>query len=208
MLRARRRSSMTDGLVCRDRLEQVGDSLARSVRVERVDAGSAAGQAGLQAGDVLVQIGDVPILCSYDVERALLDNRAGDRVRIVVRRQNAEQRLDLTLAAPDRAPNNTSDLVWHKLGLQLNPVDADLVTRVNRQLHGGMEVVAVNADSPAARAGIKKGDILVGLHQWETVTLENVAYVLGHPDLPGFTPLNFYILRGGQVRRGSLPGMN
>ena len=104
--------------------------------------------------------------------------------------------------------SNTSDLVWHKLGLQLNPVDADLVTRVNRQLHGGMEVIAVNADSPAARAGIKKGDILLGLHQWETVTMDNVAYVLGHPDLQVFSPLNFYILRGGQVRRGSLPGMN
>jgi len=94
------------------------------------------------------------------------------------------------------------------LHLEDNPVDADLVTRVNRQLHGGMEVVAVHADSPAARAGIKKGDILVGLHQWETVTLENVAYVLGHPDLPAFTPLNFYILRSGQVRRGTLSEMN
>ena len=62
------------------------------------------------------------------------------------------QRLN-ELAAAERVLGTTSDLVWHKLGLQLNPVDADLVTRVNRQLHGGMEIVAVNADSPAARAG-------------------------------------------------------
>src|SRR5262249_15646398 len=120
MMRARRRSSATDGFVCRDRLEQTGDTLSRCVRVERVDTGSGAGRAGLHAGDGLVQVGDTPILCSFDVERALLDTRAGERVRFVVRRQNAEQRLDLTLAAPERAPSAPGDLVWQKLGVQLN----------------------------------------------------------------------------------------
>jgi serine protease Do len=71
-----------------------------------------------------------------------------------------------------------------------------------------MEVMSVNDASPAAKAGIKKGDILVGLHQWETVNLENIAYVLGHPDLPAFGPLNFYVLRAGQIRRGTLGPVN
>jgi serine protease Do len=81
------------------------------------------------------------------------------------------------------------------------------VTRVNRQLHGGLEVTAVNGESPAGRAGIKKGDILVGLHTYETLTIDNVLFVITHPELPSMNPLSFYILRTGQVRRGWLQGV-
>ena len=75
----------------------------------------------------------------------------------------------------------------------------------NKQLHGGLAVTTINGDGIAAQAGIRKGDILVGLHHWETVTIENVTFVLTHRDLASFSPLNFYILRSGQVRKGTLP---
>jgi serine protease Do len=71
-------------------------------------------------------------------------------------------------------------------------------------LHGGLAVVDVRSDSPAGKAGIQKGDILVGLHQWEMLSPENVSFVLTHPDLPSFSPLKFYIIRAGQVHRGWL----
>jgi serine protease Do len=86
--------------------------------------------------------------------------------------------------------------------VQLRPVDPEVVARVNRQLHGGLEVTTVDAEGAAARAGIRRGDILVGLHQWETLTIDNVAYVLVHPDLLSFNPLRFHVVRGGQIRQG------
>ena len=54
----------------------------------------------------------------------------------------------------------------------------------------------------AAKSGIQRGDILVGLHQWEMLTLDNVRFVLEHPDLASFNPLRFYIVRNSQVHRG------
>jgi serine protease Do len=63
-------------------------------------------------------------------------------------------------------------------------------------------VIQLRSEGAAAKAGIKKGDILVGLHLWETLSLDNIAYVLTNPDLGSFMPLSFYIIRGGQVRRG------
>ena len=42
----------------------------------------------------------------------------------------------------------------------------------------------------------------LGFNLRETLTVDNVAYVLGHPDLNSFNPLSFYIVRSGQVRRG------
>jgi serine protease Do len=204
MLKVRRRGQSFDGLVCRDRLDNTGDDTTRSVIVERTDG--PASQAGLKSGDVIVQVGDVKVACSYDIERAFLDKRPGESVAILVRRQAQQQRLDLVLASPDRTVRAASsdDVVWNKLGLQLSPAPTEQITRLHRQLHGGLEVLSVQADGPAGKAGIKKGDILIGLHQWETLSLDNVTYVLGHPDLASFQPLSFYILRSGQVRRGVL----
>ncbi|MCI0378717.1 MAG: trypsin-like peptidase domain-containing protein [Gemmataceae bacterium] len=207
MLRSRRRSQNYDGLVFRDKLDAVTDGLARSVIVDR--ANGPADQAGLQPGDQLLQIGDVRIGCGYDVERAFLDRRPGDILGVLIRRGDKEERLELTLAGADRQiirPAAHSDLVWNKLGLQLSPAPADQVKNFNKQLHGGMEVLHVQTDGPAARAGIKKGDILVGLHQWETVNMDNVSYVLNHADWNSFQPLSFFILRNGQVRRGTIGG--
>jgi serine protease Do len=78
------------------------------------------------------------------------------------------------------------------------------VTRINSQLRGGLEILSVSAQSAAARAGIQKGDILVGLQHWETISLGNVSYVLNHQEFPTFSPLMCYILRSGQVHRYQL----
>jgi serine protease Do len=202
MLRARRRHGAYDGLLCRDRLDDSADGPVRSVVVERVDADSPAAAAGLKRGDVIAQVGDVRVACSYDVERALLDRRQGEHVAVVVRRPAGEQKADLVLQAANRTRPASAELVWRKLGLRLASVDGEAVARVNRQLHGGLEVIALEGDGLAARAGIRRGDILVGLHQWETLTVDNVAYVLTHPDLASFNPLSFHVVRGGQIRRG------
>src|SRR5207245_11189316 len=101
-----------------------------------------------------------------------------------------------------RHPASPTDVVWKQLGLRLQPVEGDLVSRTSAQRHGGLAVVEVRPDSAAGKAGIQRGDILVGLHQWETITVDNVIFVLTHRDLPSFNPLSFYIVRSGQLHRG------
>jgi serine protease Do len=204
MLKSRHRQNTFDGLTVRDQLENTPEGLSRKVVVERVEPGSPAEAAKLQKGDTIVQLGDVAVLCSYDVDRALLEHAANDRLAVVVRRQNQESKSELVLQAADRSKTNVTEMVWKKLGVVGTPIQPDIVSRINRQLHGGLEISQLNPDGAAARAGIKKGDILVGLHQWETVSLDNIAYVLTNPELNNFLPLSFYIVRGGQVRRGWL----
>ncbi|MBM3994467.1 MAG: PDZ domain-containing protein [Planctomycetes bacterium] len=206
MFKARRRSSTYDGLICRDVLQPSNDGLVRKVIVDRVDSSSPAATSGLLSGDVVVQIGEVKIASGIDVERGLMDRKAGDSVAIVVRRGTQEKSVRLALASGDRQvrPVSLSDIVWQKLGIQLTPIAGDAVAKANNQLHGGLEITAVNANSAAAKAGLKKGDVLVGLHTWETVSLDNINYVLNHPDLPTFNPVSFFIVRGGQIRKGAI----
>jgi serine protease Do len=215
MLRSRRRSGVYDGLAVRDRVDISSEVPSRSVVVERVDAGSPAAAANLRPGDTLVRIGDVRIVCSYDVERAFLDRNSNETVPVVVRRGDKDQQVDIALGGSPSSrgvpagvvraqTGSSSDMIWAKLGVHLQAVATETVTRVNRQLNGGLEVIDISSDSPAAKAGMKKGDILVGLHTYETLSADNVIYVLSHPDLPTFQPLSFYILRSGQVRKGTM----
>jgi serine protease Do len=82
------------------------------------------------------------------------------------------------------------------------PVGAADVARANPQLHGGLALTEVAPGSVAANAGLVRGDVLVGLHQWETLTADNVAFVLNHKDLASFLPLKFYVARDGRLKGG------
>src|SRR5205807_349113 len=100
MLKSRRRGQTSDGLFCRDRLDNTADGPTRSVVVERTDGPAAL--AGLKSGDLVLQVDDVKVACSYDVERGLLDHKNGDRIQVLIRRHDKEQKLDLVLAGADR----------------------------------------------------------------------------------------------------------
>jgi serine protease Do len=202
---SRRGGAPAHGLTVRDEVRGSHDNTdapLRQVVIDRVEQNGPGDKAALRRGDVLLRVGDVPVSSSLDLERALLDRAPGEHVAVVVHRAGGEQRAELVLAA--RAVQPISDVVWRKLGLRLQTVSTEAVTRVNGQLHGGMAVMEVRPDSAAAKAGLQRGDILVGLHQWEMLSMDNVLFVLNHPDLPTFNPIRFYLLRGGQVHRGWL----
>ena len=59
-----------------------------------------------------------------------------------------------------------------------------------------MTITEVRPDSSAARQHLRSGDVLVGMHIWETVSIENVNYILTRPDLSEIDPVKFYIVRG------------
>ncbi len=50
------------------------------------------------------------------------------------------------------------------IGLAVQPLDADLVQALNLESHRGVLVNQVNPDSPAERAGIQPGDVLVSFN--------------------------------------------
>ena len=90
-------------------------------------------------------------------------------------------------------------------GIRLNQLASNERSLVGPRYRGGMRVTQVRDGGPAALNGIQQGDILVGLHLWESITFENVKYVIEHPQLNTFSPLKFYVLRGDETLWGHLP---
>lgn len=183
----------------------------RAVVVAGVQAGSPAEASGLQAGDELVRVGSFAIASPLDVERGLLDVRAGQQAEIVFRRGGEEQRVPLTvqaasptLAAPRTDPN---DQIWQSIGLRTVPVTSEYVSAVSEKFRGGLYIKDVLPGSPADRASIRQGDILVGMNvgerDWETIRPDNLVYILNRPEVSRTRAVQYYLVR----RNGFVQGM-
>jgi serine protease Do len=206
---AQRRTGVRHGFQVKDTVvrEATESAARRALVVEAVEVGSPAAAAGAKAGDVLEQIDDVKIITSIDLERSLLDRASGAKIPVKVIRDGSPKNLELVLASANTAPLSPSEQTWKRLGMRLLPVAADAVAKANPQLHGGMIVTELAPGGAAAIAGVAKGDILVGLHNWETLNLDNVTFVLNHKDFASFLPLKYYVARDGKIRDGWIPNV-
>ena len=187
---------------------------------------SPAAKAGFKPGDVVVKSGNINVVDSADFERSLLGHKTGEVIDVVVRRRRQNGRPEarscrrqrkahrsprdsqIVFRGAEPEEDDNEALAWRTLGMQLVPVTGDTSVFSGSQYHGGMRIVKVRNGSPAEMNGIRPGDILVGLHLWETVTPQNVSWVLENPEFPKFNPLKFYILRGRDTLYGHMqPGI-
>ncbi len=171
--------------------------------VGKIDEASPAAECGIQPGDIIAQIGTITVSRPLDLERALLNHQVGEKVALTVQRNQQPVKVDLVLAsAPKRS--NDSDRVWEALGVKLQPVSGGQLRSYQKQYRGGLLVTSVRKDSPAAIDGIRQGDILLGIHIWETVSLENVIYILNTDEFSSLQPVKFLILRNEATYYGHL----
>ena len=197
-------------------IQTVSDS-SDTLIVKRVAHGSPAARSGLRPGDVLEELGDVTIHRQLDIERALLGRRAGDQLNLYVRRGG--EPVDLKLAVSRRSPkasrtvssinsnsrSSDSDRAWTVLGLALDEEPRETFSRTRSRYRGGMRVVDVRRDGPAAKKGIRPGDILVGMHRWETASEEDIRYIVNNDSLALMPAVKFYIVRGNETLYGEMP---
>ncbi len=189
-----------------------GDDFETPVRVSNVLPASPAAQLGIQTGDEIVSIGTVRVTRPLDVERAFLDLPAGQSVAVELRRGGQTIMADMALAPSRntaiiaRSPMTAEQTrVWNVLGLKLREEPKSTFQRRNTNYRGGMYVEEVRPGSPAAEEGIAPGDILVGMHKWETSSEQDVQYIVTRPTLATeMGKLKFYILRGQKTFSGDL----
>jgi serine protease Do len=202
LLARRRRATLPTGLQYRDHYDNT-QTQNRSLIIEKVVPDSICDKAGLKAGDVLLAVNQHSITSGLDFECALIEVKAGEKFDFKYRRGGDEKHLPVSFETKVSEPSG--DLLWKALGMKVVPTDNESITRLYAHLHGGMLVTDLQTNGPATRAGIQTGDILVGLQNWETCNFDNINYVLNHEGFSTFKPLQFHIIRKGQLHRGTFP---
>jgi serine protease Do len=212
------------GLVGRD----VKNAAERKLVVEAARPGSPAELAGLKPDDVILRAGDRNVTDEVDFERALLGHSVGEEIRVVVQRDGRNQTLSLRLAAATgelasgagtgnivvhATPGNVaaisqstemdpeSQRIWEAIGIRVLRIARTNPILMNSKYEGGLQVLSVRADSPAARSGIQERDVLVGLDRYQTVKMTDVAYVLDHHETDY---VRFHIYRANDTLYGDM----
>lgn len=173
--------------------------------VQSLISGGPGELSGLEVGDVIRQVDGHLIDRTLDLERAMLSAESGKEFDLVVEREGDEIDLLLTVAKAVRPQTTAENTPWSVLGLRLATVDPQRFRQYQTNYRGGLQVLAVRDDSPAQQQGIRRGDILVGMHNWATIALSDVDYILKQSELGEASPVKFYVIRGRETFFGYLP---
>jgi serine protease Do len=176
------------------------------MKVASVERKSPAAEAGLKQGDVVTAIGEVSVHRALDFQREMLDRKAGDKVELTVQRDGKPVNVSVVLAETPDAAQSADSGAWEVLGLDLRTMPAnEFKQKYHTRYRGGLVVLNVRQNSPAAEQGIRAGDVLVGMHIWETISQDNISYILHRPDFNTINPVKFFILRGNETLFGYMP---
>jgi serine protease Do len=177
----------------------------RTFSVTSVKKDSPAEKAGLQAGDIVSTVNGRKIERALDIELAFLGQRAGEELAISAVRKDSPVTCNLTMVAVARPGRpGLNERVWGTLGIKLSPMNEVDFKQLNSRYQGGLRVLDVRKSSPAWQQGIRTGDVLVGMHIWETTSLENIAYILEREEVTKNEPVIFYIIRGTETLQGQI----
>lgn len=169
--------------------------------VERVAAGSPAAIGGLEPGDLIESVGDLETHRRLDLERGMI-GLGGQPAELVIERDGEQLALQITPTRLPAASNRASRAIadnrgdaWQLLGLALKNEPSSTFARSKSEYQGGLRITDVRPNSPADRNGIIKGDILVGMHRWQTASMEDVEYIMTRSNLPKLGEVRFYVVR-------------
>jgi serine protease Do len=180
--------------------EAIGLGKPQGALVTRITAGGPGEKAGLELGDVITRFNGKPVEKAVDLRRLAAATPPGTKVPMQVFRRGSYKDLHATLEAlPDdrsaptpepEAPVQTGAQAW---GLTVSELtDAQ---RKELKLSAGIKIDAV--DGPAARAGLRPGDLILSVTNNEIKTLKQFQAVLAKVDKT--KPLQMLVRRGDAV---------
>ncbi|HYL88075.1 MAG TPA: DegQ family serine endoprotease [Burkholderiales bacterium] len=153
-------------------IQDVNASLAQSFGLERpmgalvsqVEPGGPADKAGLKPGDVILAYNGKELSGSNELPGLVANTKPGSKANVEIWRNGHKQTVGLTLAElkPDKtAQAGGSQGGEHgKLGLAVRPLTPD----ETKQLDGVKGLLVEQASGPAARAGIRQGDVITAVN--------------------------------------------
>ncbi len=175
----------------------------RAVKVSSVEKGSPAAKVGIHQGDLIRSVDGIPVQNKVDFACALVECTGGNDVDMEIVRDNEPYKFAFKLLSPEGMTEDQL-MVWNTLGVQVSTIsESQFQQKYGNQYRGGLKITKIRSGSPAMEQGLQAGDVLIGLHKWETVSLDNVLFVLTNEKLAEFSPLRFLLIRNQSYLYGN-----
>ena len=177
--------------VSQDLADSFGLDKPAGALVNSVEKGSPAEKAGIEPGDVILKFNGKEIVRSGELPPLVSEQAPGSRATLQVWRKGKASEISMTLGEMDAGASNGRDVEegGGKLGLAVRPLRPD--ERRNAELAGGLMVENVSS-GPAARAGVRSGDIILSVNGERIASVEQLKALVEKAD----KHLALQILRG------------
>jgi serine protease Do len=140
--------------------------------------GSPAEQAGLKRGDVILDYAGRPVRKMQELQRLVAGTPPGTPVRVKVLRDRQEQLVALEIGEM-RDAEPKPEPAGSRFGLTLDVLTKDLARQFNVPSEEGVVITNVESGSPAARDGLRKGDVILEIERTPVITLDAFKSIVG-----------------------------
>jgi serine protease Do len=176
-----------------------GLSKAQGALVNQVEKGGPAEKAGVEPGDVILRFDGKPVTSSEDLPRVVGATKPGSRVSMQIWRNKTAREVQVTVAElqDDRAaaqqkrgakPPAATPGVF---GMSLSELTE--AQRKELKVEGG--VLVNEAQGAAARAGIRRGDVILAVNNQDVKSVQQFSEMMGQVEKGRIVAL--LVRRGG-----------
>ncbi len=192
------------GPVSKEVAESIGLGKPVGALIQRVDSGSPAEKAGVEAGDIVVRFEGKAIEKFNDLRQIVSNTKPGTKSTITVFRRGITKDLNITVAEAEadkpaskslaREEKSKPSSVGQTVGLAISELPE--AQKKELKIKGGVRVDA--ATDAAARAGLRDGDVILQVNNVETTSIKEFETALAKHDKTKALPVTF--LRANMVQ--------
>lgn len=155
--------------------ESFGLGRPRGALVSSIDEEGPAAKAGIEVGDIILEVNGEPIDRFGALSGAIARMKPGSEADVTVWRDRKERKVEVQIAELEDesarvAGGNDSAEPGGKLGLSVRP----LTREEKRRTDTDGSLVVEDVQSPAAESGVRPGDIILGVNGAEVRSVEQL----------------------------------
>jgi serine protease Do len=170
--------------ITKELAESFGLSKPMGALVNSVEKGGPADKAGIESGDVILRFDGKSVASSEDLPRVVGGTRPGSKVSVQLWRNKAAREVQVTVAElqDDRTARQSKRGGKPPATSQYGLALADLSEAQRKELKVDGGVLVENAQGAAARAGIRRGDVILAVNNQDVKSVEQFKELMSQSE--------------------------
>ncbi len=135
--------------------------------ITEVTEGSPAAEAGIRAGDVVVELNGKPVPKSHDFPSIIADTPPGQKIALKINREKLERVFTVKIGElPEESDaNQPLEARDPEIGLRVQRISPEAARRLGLSSTKGVLVVEIQPGSPAEQVGLEPADVIREVNQ-------------------------------------------
>jgi serine protease Do len=171
-----------------DLAESFGLEATRGILVSQIVEDSAADEAGLKGGDIIVEMNGTPVGKLGAFRNRVASTPPNSKVDLRIFRNGKYKNISAItkeMDGDDSGITEAEPAIYEKLGMTVENIDAEMARRLNHDDKDGIVVTEVEQGGSAWRAGLQPGHIIVSVNREAVDTVADFKSVLSDAEENG-----------------------